>query len=298
MQIEAGTAPRQPPSEKPSTDTVQDAHGVPFHSNLRADLRRRLTLLHLRSPEAPPRPPTSHAHRKNHPAPPRTSASMQFATKRACCVVQATRTTWRGDGPSTLTAPTAARRGCPERACGTDTTLVQSPEHGLGVWCRAPGRVVPDVRMRPLPAPGAWQGGRGPNRGARFGWQRVTSGRHPNFRPGLIKGGLRSHPPSPSPLSHLLALHWLCLFATLTYSPLCSALSSLHLVVCLSLHLHLGLVCDRCSSRPVRSIHFHEPRQSDQARDNVLKVGSPKRSVPQSVLGCTVGQPRQVLRGR
>ena len=46
---------------------------------------------HLRSPEAPPL-----AHRKNPPAPPGISASMQFATKRAHCVAQATWTTWRG----------------------------------------------------------------------------------------------------------------------------------------------------------------------------------------------------------
>jgi len=77
--------------------------------------------------------------------PPRTSASMQFTTKRACCAAQATRTAWHGDGPSTLTAPTAACRGCPERACGTDTTFVSSPEHGQGVRCKAPGLVAPDV---------------------------------------------------------------------------------------------------------------------------------------------------------
>ena len=55
---------------------------------------------------------------------------------RACCVAQATRIAWRGNGPSTLTAPTASHRGCPEWACGTDTTLVQSPEHGPGVRCK------------------------------------------------------------------------------------------------------------------------------------------------------------------
>ena len=53
----------------------------------------------------------------------------------ACCAAQATRTAWRGDGPSALTAPTASHRGCPEWACGTDATLVQSPE--LGVRCKA-----------------------------------------------------------------------------------------------------------------------------------------------------------------
>ena len=76
----------------------------------------------------------SHTQEKS----PRASASMQFATNRACCAAQATRTSWRGDGPSTQTAPTTARRGCPKQACGTDTTLVQSPEHGPRVRCKAP----------------------------------------------------------------------------------------------------------------------------------------------------------------
>ena len=77
------------------------------------------------------------------------------------CAVQATRTAWRRDGPITLTAPTAAHRGGPEWACGTDTTLVQSPEHSPGVRCRDLGHVTLVVRMRQLPAPGAWQGGAG-----------------------------------------------------------------------------------------------------------------------------------------
>ena len=47
----------------------------------------------------------------------------------ACCAAQATRTAWRGDGPS------ASHRGCPEWACGTDATFDQSPE--LGVRCKA-----------------------------------------------------------------------------------------------------------------------------------------------------------------
>ena len=88
-------------------------------------------------------------------------ASIQIATKWACCAAQATQTGWSWDGPSMLTAPTAARRGCPERACGINTTLVQLPEYGPGVRCRAPGRVAPDVRMRPLPDPGVWQSGVG-----------------------------------------------------------------------------------------------------------------------------------------
>jgi len=77
---------------------------------------------------------------------------------QACCTAQAARAAWCRDGPSTLTAPTEAHQGAPKRACVTDTTLIQSPEHGPGVQCKAPGHVAPDVRMRPLPALGAWQG--------------------------------------------------------------------------------------------------------------------------------------------
>ena len=170
---------------------------------------------------------------------------MQFATKLACCMAQATRTTWRGDGPSTLTAPTTARQGCPEWACGTDTTLVQSPEHGLGFCCGAPGRVVPDVQMGPLPAPGAWQGKAGIQwKGTiRMMARRIGSSPHPS--PGAYKRRIVK----PSSLSRLPASHCLRLFDAPT--------SPLHLIVCML------LVCDRSSSGPVPSTRFHEPWQSD-----------------------------------
>ena len=60
-----------------------------------------------------------------------------------------------------INSTNAVHPGCLKRACGTDTTLVQSPEHSPGVWRKAPCRVVPDVRIRPLSAPGAWQDGAG-----------------------------------------------------------------------------------------------------------------------------------------
>ena len=126
MKIEAGTTPRQPPYE-----TGRAWRALSFKSA--RQFTTHLPLLNLRSREAPPRPPTSPVHRKNRCAPPRISASMQFAIKRACCAAQATRTAWCGDGLSTLTAPTAAHRGCPERTYETDMTLVKSPEYGPGV---------------------------------------------------------------------------------------------------------------------------------------------------------------------
>ena len=168
-----------------------------------------------------------------------------------------------GTEPSTLTTPTAVHRECPTRACETDTTLVQSPEHGLGVWCRVLGDVVPVLRMRPLPVPGAWQGRAG------IQWKgtiRMTArhfGPSPHPSPGAYKRRItKPSTLSLSPHSCLPASHCLRLFAAPNPSPLCSALPSLHLVVCLSLHLHSGLVCDRRSSGPVQSMHFHEPWQS------------------------------------
>jgi len=46
------------------------------------------------------------------------------------CMAQANRITRCEEKLSTLTAPTASRRRCPKWLRGTDTTLVQSPEHG------------------------------------------------------------------------------------------------------------------------------------------------------------------------
>ena len=75
-------------------------------------------------------------------------------------MAQAAWAAWRCDGPGTLAAPATSCRGCAEWARGTDATLVQSPKHGrTGVMGRgeALGPVMPDVRMRPLLTPGAWQ---------------------------------------------------------------------------------------------------------------------------------------------
>ena len=48
--------------------------------------RQFTTASHFAQPSltknSPPRPPTSPAHGKNHPVPPRTSATIQFATKQ------------------------------------------------------------------------------------------------------------------------------------------------------------------------------------------------------------------------
>ena len=155
------------------------------------------------------------------------------------------------------------------------------------------GRVTPDVRMSSLPAPGAWQSTAGIQWKGTIQMTERRFGSSSHSSPRVYKKRIMK-PSSLSLLSRLPASHRLRLFASPTSSLLCSTLSSLHLIVCPSLHLHSGLVLDRHSSGPVRSTHFHEPRQSDQARDNAptLKVGSLKRSVPQSLLGCAVAVDR------
>ena len=58
----------------------------------------------------------------------------------ACCMAQAARAAWHGDGPGALAVPAASHRGCPSCVRGTDATLIQSPEHcrmggeGRGSW--------------------------------------------------------------------------------------------------------------------------------------------------------------------
>ena len=59
-------------------------------------------------------------------------------TKQRCkCTAQIARATWRTDGTSAFTSANRRVPGVPERTCGADATLGQSPEHGLGVRYKA-----------------------------------------------------------------------------------------------------------------------------------------------------------------
>ena len=52
-------------------------------------------------------------------------------------MAQTARAAWHMDGTNALTSANRRAQGVPERACRTDKTLGQSPEHSLGVWCGA-----------------------------------------------------------------------------------------------------------------------------------------------------------------
>ena len=135
---------------------------------------------------------------------------------------------------------------------------------------------TPDVQMRPLLAPGAWQGigyGRcGPIEKQHLGHSVSPSGGHPTLRPGLIKGGSQSCSLSSSPpSSHLIS------------SRLCVGCSSLPLLFAASSLTDGVRLRHAYSGGPVWSARCHELRQSDEAGDNALtlEVGMLKRSVPQ-----------------
>ena len=85
-------------------------------------------------------------------------------------------------------------------------------------------------------------------------------GRHPALRPGLIKGKSRSH--QLSALFFFACLLHLGLFASPSPSPLCSTLSSL-LLVCRHCIYTRGWCVTDVLLRPVWSMRFREPRQSD-----------------------------------
>ena len=55
----------------------------------------------------------------------------------ACCTAQTAQAAWRADGTSTFTSSNHRVPWVPERACKTDATLSQSPEHIPGVRCKA-----------------------------------------------------------------------------------------------------------------------------------------------------------------
>ena len=66
----------------------------------------------------------------------------------ACCTAQTARDAWRADRTSALASTGRRTTRVPERACRTDATLGQSPEHGPGVRCKTIqqlGHVSPDV---------------------------------------------------------------------------------------------------------------------------------------------------------
>ena len=55
----------------------------------------------------------------------------------ACSMAQTARAAWRANRTCALTSANRGVPRVPERACGTDATLVQSTEHGPGVRCKA-----------------------------------------------------------------------------------------------------------------------------------------------------------------
>ena len=110
--------------------TVRGTHSAPLHLGLRAGTHRHLTV-DLRSP---PRPPMSLADGRHPPAPlPRYSRHHA----EACCTARVARAAWGADEASALISANRSAPGVPERACGADAALGQSPEHGPGVRCKA-----------------------------------------------------------------------------------------------------------------------------------------------------------------
>ena len=103
--------------------------------------------------------------------------------------------------------------------------------------CEALGHVTPDVRMRLLPAPGAWQGGAGTQWGNTI-WVTVSRfGSSPHPSPGAYNGS-RSHPPSLSLCSSSAGLPCppLRLPACLAHFSTCLPRPLLHLSAPPSLH--------------------------------------------------------------
>ena len=245
-------------NQQKHSHTAQHMHRTPlFHSNLRANFQRHLTLLRPSlTKNSPLRPPTPPAHGKNIPVPPRTYVSIQFATKQRCAA------RLRVLGPRDA-GTTASRRECPGWARGIDMTLVQSPEHGevggeesweeqsgSSVWgsglCRAGCANETASGPRSL-------AGHGSDRcGPIAKWDSGRFGLSPHPSPGDYKRKIVE----PS------TLFFTCLPCSLLHL---SALpsSSLLLVVCPSLDLHSWLVCNRRSSGTSAEHTFPQPRQSD-----------------------------------
>ena len=99
----------------------------------------------------------------------------------SCCTAQTARDAWRANRTSALTSVNRRAPGMPERACGTDATLVQSPEHSPGVRCKVIHAAVFSARhfrglamlRRMYKCDHFWPGelgsvGPGSNRSARF----------------------------------------------------------------------------------------------------------------------------------
>ena len=152
-------------------------HGAPFHSNLRANLQRHLTLLNLRSPKA------HHLDQQHLPhtgkiitcllTPPHRyrlppSRGMLHGPGRSGHKV---RGRVRRVGSTGCVSPRMPRIGAWDRRdpCPVIRTS-QDGQRGMGVGVarqgEALGRVAPDVRMILLTAPGAWKGGAGSQQGS------------------------------------------------------------------------------------------------------------------------------------
>ena len=110
--------------------TVRGTNSAPLYSGLRVGSQRHLTI-NLRSP---PRPPMSPVDGRHPPAPPPRCSHHQA---ELCCMAWIAHATWRPDEASTLISTNRSTPGVPERACGANTALSQSPEHSAGFQCKA-----------------------------------------------------------------------------------------------------------------------------------------------------------------
>ena len=138
----------------------------PFIENLHANLQRRLTLLNLRSTKT---------HHLDHQHLPHTGKIIPRLLTPPHRYNLPNRGELHGPGHSdrvmrgqakhinstNCISPGMPRMGTQDRQDPRPVTRIrQDGRRGKGGrCCGALGRVSPDVRIRPLPAPGAWQGG-------------------------------------------------------------------------------------------------------------------------------------------